>query len=183
MKLLKFLNSDAPKTLVDAKLTHGRLSFPSGKRSHGIGGEAKAWTLQTAPSSMQGGYWLLDDQDQPICVVTDILVAVSEKATGDGASVVATPRGITDGDIDGLDFRSKMGRQMEREHATYGSTYKMASNSTRLMMNAEEVTVKRQEKLKRDRETLAEAVENGESSALEPKRKPSSSNSGKRARR
>jgi len=140
MKLLKFLKNDAPHSIADARLSNQRLSFPSTKRVHGESRDAKAWTVEKAPSTMQGGYWLLDDQGQPICVVTDILFAVPENASttaGRGTSVVATAQGISDTEVDGLDFRSKVGRQMEREHATYGSTYKTASNSARLMMNAE----------------------------------------------
>ncbi|KAK7199017.1 hypothetical protein NESM_000869700 [Novymonas esmeraldas] len=168
MKLLKFVNSDAPHTLAGVQLRNHRLWFP-GKRGNAAVA-AKSWSLDTsACSSFSGGYWLLDDDNNPICELTDIVLAVPETATNAAAAVHSgssssssstfAPRGVTDTEVDGIDFRSKMGRQMERERATYGATSKTATKSTRTMMNAESVTEKRNERLKRDRETVAETIE------------------------
>ncbi|KAG5512387.1 hypothetical protein GH5_08237 [Leishmania sp. Ghana 2012 LV757] len=172
MKLLKFVNSDAPHTLADVQLRNQRLWFP-GKRGDAAAA-AKSWVIVPAPPmSLSGGYWLLDDNNNPICEVTDVLLAVPEtvpNAAGSSSGAFA-PRGVTDADIDGIDFRSKMGRQMERERATYGATSKTASKSARTMMNAEEVTEKKQERMKREREAVAEAIENNDATALEPRKK------------
>ncbi|AIN95288.1 hypothetical protein LPMP_030530 [Leishmania panamensis] len=172
MKLLKFVNSDAPHTLADVQLRNQRLWFP-GKRGNAAVA-AKSWTVDVAsPTSLSGGYWLLDDSSNPICEITDVLLAVPETATRVAGSSSGTfaPRGVTDKDVDGIDFRSKLGRQMERERATYGATSKTASKSARTMMNAEELTEKKHERMKRERETVAEAIENNETSVMEPRKK------------
>lgn len=171
MKLLKFVNSDAPHTLADVHLRNNRLSFPA---KRGNAQSAKAWSIDAAPSSLQGGYWLLDDNNNPICEITDVLLALPETAAATtyaaaGSSSVANPRGVSEKEVDGIDFRSKMGRQMERERATYGATSKVASKSARLMMNAEEVTEKKYDRMKRDREAVAEAIENNDASGVEKK--------------
>ncbi|KAG5487733.1 hypothetical protein LSCM1_08098 [Leishmania martiniquensis] len=170
MKLLKFVNSDAPHTLADVQLRNQRLWFP-GKRGDAA---AKSWVIDSASStSLSGGYWLLDDNNNPICEITNVLLAVPETAANaaGSSSGLFSLRGVTDSDVDGVDFRSKMGRQMERERATYGATSKTASKSARTMMNAEEVTEKRQERMKREREAVAEAIENDDASALKPRGK------------
>jgi hypothetical protein len=165
MKLLKFVNSDAPHTLADVQLRNSRLWFP-GKR--GNAQSAKAWSIDTAPSSLQGGYWLLDDNGNPICEITDVLLATPETVAASSSSVAAL-RGVTEKAMDGIDFRSKMGRQLERERATYGATSKVASKSARSMMNAEVVTEKKYDRMKRDREAVAEAIESNDPSLLEKK--------------
>lgn len=175
MKLLKFVNSDAPHTLADVQLRNNRLSFPS-KRS--TAHTVKAWSIDASPSSLNGGYWLLDDNNNPICEITDVLLAIPETSLSSptASSSVAVPRGVTEAEVAGVDFRSKMGRKMERERATYGATSKVASKSARTMMNAEEMTEKRNDRMKRDREAVAEAVENNDASITEKK-------SGKRAKK
>ncbi|GET85561.1 hypothetical protein, conserved [Leishmania tarentolae] len=171
MKLLKFVNSDAPHTLADVQLRNQRLWFSC--RHGNATAAAKSWTLNAAsPASLSGGYWLLDDSNNPICEITDVLLALPETtANAAGSSGTFAPRGVADKDIDGIDFRSKMGRQMERERATYGATSKTASKSARTMMNAEEVTEKKHERMKRERETVAEAIENNDASVIEPRKK------------
>ncbi|KPI85211.1 hypothetical protein ABL78_5719 [Leptomonas seymouri] len=163
MKLLKFSNSDAPHTLADVQLRSNRLWF-QGNRANVE--SAKGWSIEVAPASLQGGYWLLDDNNNPICEITDVLLAVPEAVTttanGSSASSssVASPRGVSEKEVDGVDFRSRMGRQLERERATYGATSKVASKSARSMINAEEVTEKKHDRMKRGREAVAEAIEN-----------------------
>lgn len=181
MKLLKFVNSDAPHTLADVQLRNQRLWFP-GKRGGAAATAAKSWSIDTAsPTSLTGGYWLLDDNNNPICELTDVLVAVPETSAagssgGNNSGAAAAsyaPRGVTDRDVDGIDFRSKMGRQLERERATYGAVSKTASKSARTMMNAEEVTEKKYERVKREREAVAEAIESNEVGVVEGRRKES----------
>ncbi|KPA73641.1 hypothetical protein ABB37_09773 [Leptomonas pyrrhocoris] len=178
MKLLKFVNSDAPHTLADAQLRNNCLCFPG---KHGAAQFAKTWSIDTAPASFQGGYWLLDDNNSPICEVTDVLLAMPASAAADAAasatedgfaqtsSSVTRPRGVSDAEVDGIDFRSKMGRQLERERGTYGATSKNASKSARAMMNAEEVTEKTHDRMKRAREALADAIENNDPTVTEKK--------------
>ncbi|CAG9567284.1 conserved hypothetical protein [Leishmania major strain Friedlin] len=171
MKLLKFVNSDAPHTLADVQLRNQRLWFPCRHGNAAVA--AKSWTLTAAsPASVSGGYWLLDDDSQPICEITDVLLALPETAANAaGSSGTFAPRGVTDKDVDGIDFRSKMGRQMERERATYGATSKTATKSARTMMNAEEMTEKKNERMKREREAVAEAIEDNDASVMEPRKK------------
>lgn len=165
VKLLKFVNGDAPQTLAGAELSHTRLEFGS-KAAHAS--LAKAWTLKSSEeekASLRGGYWLLDENNKPVALVDEVILAVPEEASGkDGKTTTcsSTPRGVTDEDIRGVDLRSKLGRQLERARAEYGTTYRTASKSAREMMNAEEVMKKRSEKMKREREAVADAVEAGE---------------------
>ena len=116
MKLLKFVNSDAPHTLANVQLRNSRLTFPS---KQGSAQTIKAWSIDTAPSSLQGGYWLLDDDNNPICEVTSVLLAMPESigAPSASSSSVATPRGVSEKEMDGIDLGSKMGSEVEREGA------------------------------------------------------------------
>ncbi|CCW63990.1 unnamed protein product [Phytomonas sp. EM1] len=161
MKLLKFVNCDAPQTFSGVELTSQRLSFPS---STSPAGKAKAWSLQPAPATLKGGgYWLLDDDGKPIGVLDEVLLAIPEEGK-EIATSSSLPRGvITPRDIQDLDFRSKLGRQLERTRAEYGVTYKTAAKSARALMDTAEINEKRQERMKREREAVVEAIEAGES--------------------
>ncbi|KAG5511919.1 hypothetical protein JKF63_07744 [Porcisia hertigi] len=181
MKLLKFVNSDAPHTLEGVQLQNHRLWFPCKRGNKAV--VAKSWTIDAAPSaSLSGGYWLLDDNENPICEITKVMLAIPETGLNAAAEVVGgggggssssifVPHGVTDKDVDGIDLRSKMGRQIERERATYGSTSKTASKSVRTMMNAEEVTEKKHQRMKREREAIAELIENNAPSVVGPKKR------------
>lgn len=167
MKLLKFVNSDAPQTLAESELSVHRLTMKSTK----AGGPraAKTWALRPVSSATQGGYWLLDDQDQPICALNHVVLAVSDDAHIPTSS--AMPRGVGAAEVKGVDFRNKMGRQLERSRAEYGATYKTASKSARQMMNAEEVSEKRHAVMTRAREAVAEAIEGGDALPVRNKSK------------
>lgn len=190
MKLLKFVNGDAPQSIVGATLHAGSLTISTtgnqgkggrtangGKSSAAMEGSAscaKAWKVQelmytsSSPSSgdavpvhgspMHGSYWLLDDNGKPVCVLNSVLLATPDVRRSAG---VALPRGIGEEDVAGLDLRSKLGQKLERTRHEYGTTYKTASKSARLMMNAEEVQEKKHERMKRERTALAETLESG----------------------
>ncbi|CCW69735.1 unnamed protein product [Phytomonas sp. Hart1] len=168
MKLLKFINSDAPQTLSGAELTSDRLSFPSPMAHAEM---AKSWTLHSISTAAQGGgYWLLDDNGKPIGILNDILLAIP--AGEEVATCGSVPRAvITDHEVNDLDFRSKLGRQLERTRAEYGVTYKTAAKSAQALMDASELSEKRQERMRREREAVVESIEAGESVVDKPKAK------------
>lgn len=163
MKLLKFVNGDAPQTFASMHFDGKQLSFP---------GLNKRWVASKAAAT-SGSYWLLDDSGAPVCLLNDVLVLKGE-LTAD-----AVPTAIRDDHVAGVDLRSKLGRQLESSRAEYGSTYKTAAANAAVQMNADEEKEKRQEKTKRERTAVADQIERGEEPAGKKSRKDSSKSSKK----
>ena len=144
MKLLKFVDADAPQTGHGAKWNGAgsTLTFP--KLPGG-------WQGTAVPAP--GSYWLIDDAGKPTRLFEEVVVM--RRVT------TVLPKGITDDDVKDVDFRSRMGKQLESTRLEYGQTFKTAASKA-AAMNQEELRAKRLDTQKREREEIAGAIERGE---------------------
>ena len=143
MRLLKFVDGDAPQTLDGAKWNGSTsvLSFP----------KLAGWQGKTEKTP--GSYWLIDDSGKPVQVVEEVVVM---------RRISNAPQGITDAHVQEVDFRSRMGKQLESARQEYGQTFKTAATKA-AAMNLETLREKKVENQKRERETVAGKIERGES--------------------
>eukprot|EP00758_Cryptobia_borreli_P004657 Tbor_TRINITY_DN4505_c0_g2::TRINITY_DN4505_c0_g2_i1::g.15823::m.15823 len=154
MKLLKFVDGDAPQTSTDLVFDPDTCSVSFGANC------PMKWvpdisTATTAADDLAGCYWLIDDNGVPLTALNDIiLMRAIPTARG------ATPKGVTDKHLEGIDFRNKKGKAIESSRAEYGATYKKAAAKP-TMMAQEENYIKRQDVKKREREAIAEQVLSG----------------------
>lgn len=157
MRLLKFVNGDAPASVQGAQLNlaAGTLSLPSFNKS---------WRKVQSSGSTEGCYWLVDDNGNPVCAIQEVVMLQGDTSAR-GATVVL------DEHVKGVDFRNKMGKALESSRAEYGHTFKNASGSAAIQMNAEDDRQKRQERMKKDRTAVAEQVEKGEQPVAKKSRK------------
>jgi hypothetical protein len=144
MRLLKFVDSDAPQT------GHGSTWDPV----------TNTLTLQKLRGGWQGvatpapgAYWLIDETGKPVRLFEEVVVM---RRVG-----TAPPRGISDEHVRDVDFRSRMGKQLESTRAEYGQTFKTAAAKA-AAVNQEQKTTERLEKMKRERQEVAAQIERGE---------------------
>ncbi|ESL09642.1 hypothetical protein TRSC58_02635 [Trypanosoma rangeli SC58] len=169
MKLLKFVNCDAPNVapeMLQLSVEEQRASVLSDGHS-GKGRReqvAKSWRLISAAASMEGAYWLLKDDNTPIGPIDKVLLATRDSANVDCTKM---PDGIEESHVKEVDLRSKMGKQLQRSRQEYGQTFKTAAKNAALLMDADRLRVGREEKTRRELKRVVEAIENGE----EPVRK------------
>lgn len=166
MKLVKFSNGDAPQTFSAMQFDGRELTFP---------GLAKRW-VAVNHAAVAGCYWLLNDDGTPVCALNDVTVLKSELTSA------ATPETIRDDHVAGVDLRSKIGKKLESTRAEYGSTYKTAAANAAVQMNADEEREKRTEKIKRERQSVADQIERGEQPAgKQPRKEAKESSKSKRS--
>ncbi|RNF24416.1 hypothetical protein TcG_00903 [Trypanosoma cruzi] len=161
MKLVKFLNCDAPNVPADMlqlSVEEQRICVVSNQRSDGEH-ETKSWHLISAAPSMDGVYWLLNDDNTPIGSINEVLLATRDNAN---SACKKVPEGVKECHIDGVDLRSKMGKQLQRTREEYGQTFKTAARNAALLMDADRLRVGREEKVRKERKRVVEAIENGE---------------------
>ena len=153
MRLLKFVDGDAPQVAVGIKFdnTSNTLSFGSNAPKRWVGEDSN----NGSSTNLSGCYWLVAD-DGSICALNDVVLLKSQLTP-----VGATPKGVEDRHMDGVDFRNKMGRALESSRADYGVTYKKSAAKPSLM-NQQEKYEKRQEAMKREREDVANQIASGE---------------------
>jgi hypothetical protein len=157
MRLLKFVNGDAPQTSASMRFDGNEMTFP---------GLKKSWKVVNQ-QTVTGCYWLLDDNGKPVCQLNDVVILKGEM----DQSVQPAP--IRDDHVAGVDLRTKVGRLMESSRAEYGSTFKTAAANAAVQMNAEEEREKRQERARRERAAVADQVERGEELVMKKSRKDS----------
>ena len=157
MRLLKFVNGDAPSSVDGAQLNlaSGTLSLPSFN---------KIWRKVNTSGATDSCYWLVDDNGKPVCAIQEVVLL-----QGDTSARAAQI--ISEEHIKGVDFRNKMGKALESSRADYGHTFKNATGSSAIQMNAEDDRQKRQERMKKDRTAVADQVEKGEQPIAKKSRK------------
>ncbi|KAG8342664.1 hypothetical protein ERJ75_001341600 [Trypanosoma vivax] len=181
MKLLKFVSADAPDvsaTSLELSLRKQRVSVSARRvgegsdagsvagRSHGEQSVAKTWRLTSCGQTLDGCYWLLDDNNEPVGPIREVLLA-----TRDDNDDASGPKGITDDHVKGIDFRNKVGRRIQKSREDYGNTYKTSARYATAMVDAGKQTSKREERLMQERKRVAEAIENGEDPSLKVSKK------------
>ncbi|CBH15356.1 uncharacterized protein TEOVI_000548100 [Trypanosoma equiperdum] len=168
MKLLKFVNCDAPNVSPEAlhfSMSRQRVSLHSGdtsdrrsgSRSSATEGNAsigKTWRIAEGGTPITGGYWLLGDNNEPIGPVQEVILAVPEVKEAD-----VTPRGINESVVKNVEFFSKFGRSMQRTRETFGDTYLSAPKSVIPLSDAERTFAKRAERARMPLKRRAEAVD------------------------
>lgn len=153
MRLLKFIDGDAPQAAVGMKFDNvsNTLSFGPNVPKRWIGQDSN----NGSSSNLSGCYWLVSD-DGSICALNDVVLLKSDLTPAG-----STPKGVEDHHMEGVDFRNKIGRALESSRADYGVTYKKSAAKPSLM-NQQEKYEKRQEAMKREREDVAQQIANGE---------------------
>lgn len=166
MKLVKFARSDAPRTTANATLSATALTV--GDKRMGAG---QTWTI-TEPTHKYNDstYLLYDEKTNQFIPLSGVLIATPAHSS----SNVATPKGVSDDDVLGVNLRGGLGRTIERARAEYGATYKTAANQARNTMTAEADQERYFQKRQKELEAVAEAVEAGENivpAAKKPRKK------------
>ncbi|KAH9598791.1 hypothetical protein LSM04_001566 [Trypanosoma melophagium] len=184
MKLLKFINCDAPRVAADAfevLVEEERIrvtpNSPTANRRNGNSKESvQSWRMIGSTASTTGCYWLLNDDNTPIGPIDEVMLATRDDTPNvhtnnnhhmNHDNNKRTPTGVEESHVDGVDLRSKMGRQLQRTREEYGQTFKTAAKNAALLMDAERLKAGREEKAKLERKRVVDAIENGE----EPARK------------
>ncbi|RNF14925.1 uncharacterized protein Tco025E_05681 [Trypanosoma conorhini] len=180
MKLLKFVNCDAPNVTPDMlqlSVEEQRARVLSNGHSGGGRGEqaTMSWHLISTAPSMEGAYWLLNDDNTPIGPIDTVLLAARDTANADCTRL---PNGVEEGHIHEVDLRSKMGKQLQRARQEYGQTFKTAAKNAALLMDADRLRVGREEKARAERKRVVEAIENGEEPVRKTRAKREDGNKG-----
>ncbi|KEG15548.1 hypothetical protein DQ04_00041120 [Trypanosoma grayi] len=165
MKLVKFISCDAPAvaaTAIQVSVDEQRVRvFPNRNSGNDRSKQAvKSWRLHSATPSTSGCYWLLNDDNTPIGPIDEVLLASRDNESNSAG--VSVPNGVEESHIDGVDLRSKMGKQLQRTREEYGQTFKTAAKNAALLMDAERLHTGREEKKREERKRVVEAIENGE---------------------
>ena len=148
MKLLKFVDGDAPQSSTNVLFDNTRNTLSLGPNA------LKQWVgdVQQQPS-FASSYWLIDDHGKPLCALSQVVLMKGE-VTEKGKR----PTGISNSTIEGVDFRSKAGKQLDTGRAEFGQTFKSSAAKPSLM-NAAENREKKMEGRKREREKVAATIE------------------------
>lgn len=179
MKLLKFVNCDGPQTFENAQLTDHALTvsanFPTrstsdrNKNSSGGNDVLRRWEVQTLDEmAVAGGYWLLDDNNQPVACLNHVLLATPSTTAKMAHNNL--PSGITDDEIKDVSFQISNSQKSVRDKTAYGSTFIGKHKSKQITMDASVKLEKRDDARKRVREAVMAAVEGGED-VLEAKKR------------
>ncbi|EPY33424.1 hypothetical protein STCU_02225 [Strigomonas culicis] len=118
--------------------------------------------------AVAGGYWLLDDDNKPIARLTDVLLATVVSTASHAASEL--PRGISDDEIQDVDFKILKSQKNIRDRTAYGNTAAGKYTSKSLAVGAKVKLDKRDSARKRMREAVMAAVEGGDDIAAARKK-------------
>ncbi|ORC93346.1 uncharacterized protein TM35_000012230 [Trypanosoma theileri] len=193
MKLVKFINCDAPRVPADAfevLVEEERIRVAPNSRAGNVGSRKNgnsaemvhSWRVVSSAPSTTGCYWLLNDDNTPIGPIDEVMLAVRDDTHKNNNNNninnnKRTPAGVEESHVEGVDLRSKMGRQLQRTREEYGQTFKTAAKNAALLMDAERLKTGREEKTKLERKRVVEAIENGEEPARKTRVKTEGSSS------
>lgn len=145
MKLLKFINGDAPQQ-------KNGIQWDSEHQTLTLGDHSPLRWTPVEQQKLSSCYMLVDDGG--LLGEIQEVVVLKSSLTAEGK-----PKGVTAEHVKGVDFRNKKGKMLDERRAEFGTTY---SNVKPSKMNEEILRENRKQANKRERDRVANAVDEGE---------------------